>query len=415
MTDVTHPTKAPVSGGIPLVDRALMAGIRRAFGGMEKGGMTVVLPSGRSVLVGEPKLGPHATVQLKDLGVIWQSLLRGKLGVAESYLRGSWECSDLPELFRLFVDNHEALGGDTHRLSHVPRRDKRWHQANANTRSGSRRNIAAHYDLGNAFYARWLDAGMTYSSALFEKPGQPGQSLEAAQDAKYAAVLDALALAPGAHVLEIGCGWGGFAEAAARRGLKVTGLTLSKEQLAYASDRLARAGHAHAVDLRLQDYRDAAGAYDGIVSIEMIEAVGEENWPAYFQCLEARLKPGAQAVVQAITIPEKYFANYRSTPDFIQRYVFPGGTLPTPERIGVHAAAAGLTLTDSRQFTDSYVHTLGIWLENFRSSWPEIMSLGFDERFRRLWEYYLVYCMVGFERRVIDVGFFHLRKPLASI
>jgi cyclopropane-fatty-acyl-phospholipid synthase len=396
---------------IRLTDRVLIAGLQRAFSGIERGTLGVTLPSGTAFQLGKGQSGPSVTVKLHDLGIVWQSIVRGKLGVAESYLRGSWDCSDLAELFRIFVDNHEDLGGEHHRLTHVRKSDRRWHRERANTRTGSRRNIAAHYDLGNAFYAGWLDPTMTYSSGIFESNDQ---SLEDAQHAKYAAVLDSLDLPPGAHVLEVGCGWGGFAEAAGHRGLRVTGITLSQEQLVYANDRIAKAGLGNVVDLRLEDYRDVVGSYDAIVSIEMIEAVGEENWPTYFTCLSERLKPGSRAVLQAITIPEALYHSYRSTPDFIQRYVFPGGMLPTPSHIRDHAAKAGLALVATREFTASYVRTLELWLANFRAAWPEILASGFDERFRRLWEYYLIYCMVGFERRVIDVGFFELRRPIAT-
>ena len=288
--------------------------------------------------------------------------------------------------------------------------DRFWHKRRDNTHKGSRRNIAAHYDLGNAFYAQWLDPGMTYSSAKYLAPDA---SLEAAQDEKYRTILDQLALKPGDRLLEIGFGWGGLAERAIARGTHVTGLTLSAQQLAYTQDRLSRSGVADKSDLRFQDYRDVRGTFDAIASIEMIEAVGEAHWPHYFKTLSDRLKPGGVAAVQAITIDERYFESYRRQADFIQRYIFPGGMLPTVTRMGLEAQRAGLSFETVDRFGASYAVTLDVWRERFRMRWPEIKAQGFDERFRRMWEYYLTYCELGFKNGDIDVGIYRMTKPVA--
>ncbi len=277
------------------------------------------------------------------------------------------------------------------------------HRRNANTKTGSRRNIGFHYDLGNDFYRLWLDRSMTYSSALYETPEQ---SLEDAQQAKHRQIVDLLALRGGERVLEIGCGWGSLIGPLLHRGAQVTALTLSEQQLAYAqvvADRDSQRGH---VELRLQDYRDVTGSFDRIVSIEMLEAVGEEYWPVYFTTLRARLRPGGKAVLQVITIREERFAGYRKGADFIQRYIFPGGLLPTKTIIREEAARAGLTLATATSFGDSYAVTLAEWRRRFLTAWREIEQLGYRPSFRRLWEYYLSYCEAGFRTRDLDVGLY---------
>ncbi len=286
-----------------------------------------------------------------------------------------------------------------------PRRllNRMLHRRRANTRDGSRRNIAQHYDLGNAFYALWLDAGMTYSSGLYQTPAM---RLEDAQAAKQARVLELLDLAPGRSVLEIGFGWGGLAALIAAEGCQLTGLTLSPAQHAYAQDRLNAAGLP--ADLRLQDYRDAAGQFDRIVSIEMLEAVGAEFWPVYFAALRARLAPGGVAVLQTISIADERFEHYRANPDFIQRHIFPGGMLPSADMIRRELARAGLVLRHRENFGLSYACTLRAWHERFDAAWPQIAALGFLPRFRRLWKYYLSYCEAGFRAGFIDVGLWQL-------
>jgi cyclopropane-fatty-acyl-phospholipid synthase len=271
------------------------------------------------------------------------------------------------------------------------------HFLNANTKRQSRKNILAHYDLGNDFYRLWLDPTMTYSSALFD--GRFDVDLAHAQQAKYTRLLDELALPEGADLLEIGCGWGGFAESAARAGHRVTGISLSDAQTAYARERLARAGLAEHSTLRLQDYRDVRGTYDGIASIEMFEAVGERYWPAYFRTVRAALRPGGRACIQTITIADDRFERYRTQSDFIQQYVFPGGMLASPARFIDVARDAGLTLARVH-----YAETLKRWLAAFDAGTPAIRALGFDERFIRCWRFYLAYCAAGFDTGTTDVG-----------
>jgi cyclopropane-fatty-acyl-phospholipid synthase len=284
-------------------------------------------------------------------------------------------------------------------------RNRVMHRRQENTRRGSRRNIAAHYDLGNAFYGQWLDRGMNYSSALHTAD----ETLEAAQEAKLDRIAELLGLSGGERVLEIGCGWGALAERLVRRhGCNVTGITLSSEQLAYAENRLAREIENGSVDLRLLDYRDVEGRFDGIASIEMFEAVGERYWPSYFAKLRSTLAAGGAAVLQIITIDESRFAAYRNRPDFIQRFIFPGGMLPTAAIIEREAASVGLKVVQRESLGASYVRTLREWRSRFLRSWPKIEALGFDQRFRRMWTYYLTYCEVGFGHGAIDVTVFKL-------
>jgi cyclopropane-fatty-acyl-phospholipid synthase len=284
------------------------------------------------------------------------------------------------------------------------------HARNRNTRRGSRRNIAAHYDLGNKFYQQWLDAGMSYSAGLFSSIDE---TLEQAQNVKLDRVLSLLELAGGESVLEIGCGWGALAERLVQKRCNLTGITLSTEQLVYSQQRLSGQSLAMHCDLHLQDYRDVRGDFDRIVSIEMLEAVGEAYWPTYFEKMHDRLRPGGIAVLQVITIDETRFENYRRRPDFIQKYIFPGGMLPTPQIIEREVSKAALHLVGNEFFGNGYARTLEEWRTRFQNAWAQIEPLGFDQRFKRMWEYYLAYCQVGFETRTIDVGFYKIVKPPA--
>jgi cyclopropane-fatty-acyl-phospholipid synthase len=282
------------------------------------------------------------------------------------------------------------------------------HRLRPNTRAGARRNIAEHYDLGNEFYARWLDPTMTYSSAIFAEPGMP---LEEAQRAKYRRVVETLGIAATDHVLEIGCGWGGFAEFAAKEtGCRVTGLTLSRAQAEFAKARMERQGLADRVDIRIEDYRDVEGKFDKIASIEMFEAVGEENWPVYFKAVADKLKPGGAANVQTIVVADERFPTYRRNIDFIRRYIFPGGLLPSTARLKEEIARIGLRLADAHFFGESYVRTLTEWHRAFIARWREIAPLGFDERFKRMWAYYLCGCAASFRAKTTDVGQFLIQK-----
>lgn len=412
---------------------AIFAACGRALRNLESGSIRLTLPSGASRTFVGRTAGPDAHIRMRNSGLFWKSLRRGTIGFADSYVAGDWDTPDLRQVFRFFVDNKSALVQGGRGLFRVRRRDTSYHNARDNSRSGSRRNISEHYDLGNRFYEIWLDETMTYSSAMF--PNDPGVGasglrfddagrladlpsaamLARAQAAKYDAIIDALQLDAGARVLEIGCGWGGFAEHAAReRGLVVDGITISMEQQKFAADRLVEARVADRATTRIVDYRDTDGTYDGIASIEMIEAVGAEHWETYFATLRDRLRPGGRAAIQAITIESALFETYRRSPDFIQRYIFPGGMLPTVDIMKEQIAAAGLELERITHFPDSYAQTLLTWRERFHARWDEIAKLGFDDRFRRLWDYYLVYCATGFEKRTIDVGIYQIVKPEES-
>lgn len=368
------------------------------------GSLTVRLSSGRVETIQGACPGPHGEIVMSGGQAARALLLGGPVGFAEAYADGLWDSPDLAALMDLAARNQDALGDEVKGWRPLRWLDRLYHLRRANTRGGSRRNIAAHYDLGNAFYDLWLDPGMTYSSGLYET-GQ--DSLEQAQDAKYARAAHLLDVKPGHTVLEIGCGWGGMAEhLTTRHGVAVTGLTLSTEQLAFAKARLKGVA-----DLRLQDYRDCGGTFDRIVSIEMVEAVGEKNWPVYFETLHNRLKPGGKAVIQAITIAEDRFIKYRKGADFIQRHIFPGGMLPSPDSIRREAAKAGLALRHSEFFGESYGKTLAEWRRRFVAAAPQVAALGFDENFRRAWDYYLAYCEGGFRAGTIDVSFWVLEKP----
>jgi cyclopropane-fatty-acyl-phospholipid synthase len=349
--------------------------------------------------------GPEATIAVCRWRGLWRMLLDGDYGFSEGYLDGDWTTPDLSQLLEFCMHNETALAARVDSSRFRITCDKVLHRLRGNTRRGSRRNIAAHYDLGNDFFRPWLDSGMNYSSALYVGT----ETLELAQDAKLDRAATLLELSGRERVLEIGCGWGALAERLVRRhGSDVLGVTLSKEQLAYAGSRLAGEITDGGADLRLQDYRDIEGRFDRIASIEMIESVGEHYWPAYFAKLRACLSDGGIAVLQAITIDESRFAQYRKRPDFIQRYIFPGGMLPTPSIIAQEAARAGLTLIHKESFGDSYARTLCEWRNRFLNAWPKLEALGFNQRFRRMWEYYLAYCEIGFRTGAIDVGFFKL-------
>jgi cyclopropane-fatty-acyl-phospholipid synthase len=379
---------------------------------LARGRLTLIRPDGRARVHAGAEPGPEATVLLRSPLAARRLLLGGALGFGEAYVAGLWDTPDLDAVLRLVLVNEDRIG-IAEPGSALARLVQLWrHRRNANTRAGSRRNIAYHYDLGNAFYGAWLDPSMTYSSALWGDT--PDQTLEQAQAAKYRALCQALDLQPGQHVLEIGCGWGGFAEIAAGEfGCRVTGLTLSREQLAYAQNRMAAAGLSERVEVRLQDYRDATGIFDAVASIEMVEAVGEAHWPLFFETLRDRVRPGGRVALQAIVIEPWRFPEYRVTPDFIQTHVFPGGMLPTVPHLRDGLAKAGLTVTDTRGFGADYARTLDLWRAAFTAAWSDILALdaGFDEPFRRLWLYYLAYCKAGFAHGSIDVIHMTAERP----
>jgi cyclopropane-fatty-acyl-phospholipid synthase len=378
---------------------------RVLFSRIHTGRLTIVTPSRIRLSHGSSN-GPEGVVILRNWRMLRKLLLQGDIAAAESFIDGDWDSPDLPALVELAGLNMPTLS-DTFAANWLQRlRNRIQHRLNANTKRGSRRNIQHHYDLGNAFYSKWLDHGMSYSSALFS---DAGQTLEDAQTAKQQRAIELMETQPGQQVLEIGCGWGGLAEQLVHTAsCHVTGVTLSPAQLTYASDRLADSPHA---DLRLQDYRDVPGLFDRIVSIEMMEAVGEGYWPSYFATLRDRLRPGGLAVVQAITISEDKFEGYRRCTDFIQHYIFPGGMLPTITEIKRQTEKAGMKLRSMETFGASYARTLAEWRKRFHAAWPEIEGLGFDTRFRRMWDYYLAYCEGGFRAGTIDVGLYVVAKP----
>jgi cyclopropane-fatty-acyl-phospholipid synthase len=389
------------------IRRPLRRLLARLLRSVHCGSIAVELPNGERVEGRGAAEGPHASIRLHRWRPLARMLLRGDIGLAESYRDGDWSSHDLTALLEFGIRN-EAGWGRVFEAS-LPAKwfGRAVHRMRANTRRGSRQNISFHYDMGNAFYAQWLDADLIYSSALY---ATGDESLEQAQAAKIDRIAELLAPAPDDSVLEIGCGWGALALALARlHGAQVTGLTLSAEQLAHAQQRVQEEGLSAQIDLRLQDYRDVQGRYDRIVSIEMLEAVGERYWPVYFDTLQGRLAPGGTAVVQVITIADQHFEQYRRSPDFIQRFIFPGGMLPTVRALGAEAARAGLTLECAESFGASYAATLAEWRHRFLAAWPSIEPLGFDASFKRLWEYYLCYCEAGFLSGRVDVGLFTLK------
>lgn len=365
---------------------------------IDHGGLEIHLPDGsRCAFGGKENTG---VLEIHDSAFFANVLTRGDIGLAESYLEGHWDSPDITALLILLAHNRKTLSRVLFGRWHALLLARLRHWRNANTRRGSRRNIMAHYDLGNDFYRRWLDDSMTYSSALFENPMA---SMEEAQAAKYQRILGRLQAQTGQHILEIGCGWGGFAEVATQQGLHLTGITLSPAQLEFAKARVPQA------DLRLQDYRTVRDSFDHIVSIEMIEAVGERWWPTYFSTLARALKPTGKAMVQSIVIRDDLFARYRRNTDFIRHFIFPGGMLPSSAIISKTAARAGLKVSDTHAFGHDYARTLALWRQRFEGAWKEIAALGFDERFRRLWRLYLAYCEAGFTAGSIDVVQFELQ------
>ncbi|MBY0564519.1 MAG: cyclopropane-fatty-acyl-phospholipid synthase family protein [Hyphomonadaceae bacterium] len=372
------------------------------------GALEARLPDGALLRFGEAS-GQAVALRVRDWRFARRVLLNGDIGFAEGWMEREWETDDLPGLLVLLANNIERfrryfegnwLGKSINWLRHVAR---------DNTKTGARRNIHAHYDLGNSFYEAWLDRTMTYSSARFDADER---DLEAGQVAKYRALAGHLQLKPGDHVLEIGCGWGGFAEFAAREfGARITGVTISDEQLVYARQRIERARLSHLVDIRRQDYRDIAGQFDKVASIEMFEAVGERYWPVYFEKISEVLKPGGRAALQIITIKDDLFDRYRQRADFIQRYVFPGGMLASIERLKLETAKAGLLWRKMDAFGQCYAETLSEWARRFQAKWNDIRALGFDERFKQLWLFYLGYCEAGFRTGRTDVVQLELTKP----
>ena len=417
---MTTALPAPVALRLPL-DTPLTA--RRVLSLLQKlqvGVLSVQLPNGSQHRFGqshEDHVGSqvlHAQLHLHNWKVFTAALKSGDIGFAESYIEGDWSTPDLVGLLRLLSANRAALesvvygtwlGRLAYRLKHLLQR---------NSRAGSRKNIHAHYDLGNDFYRLWLDDTMNYSSAWFD--GKRDQPMTQAQTAKVCRALDEAGVGAGSRVLEIGCGWGALAEQATLNyGASVVGVTLSTEQLQWANTRLQRLGVATGpgaqADLRLQDYRDITDApFDAICSIEMLEAVGQAYWPQYFRSVQSLLKVGGKACIQSIVIRDDLFARYLQSTDFIQQYVFPGGCLPSPSALRAQAQAAGLAVVNEISFGPDYAHTLHLWRASFHTRRQEVLALGFDERFMRIWDFYLAYCEAAFETGDIELMQFTLQK-----
>jgi len=430
MNSTTAPSQ-PAGFALPRNAPAAARSTLQLLQRLRHGSLTLQLPDGSVQRFGSAPLESgqiNAHMRLDNWNVCAEVLKSGDIGLAESYINGDWHTPHLTDLLRLFLHNRQDIetmvyGSWLGRLAYRVR-----HLLNRNSKANSRKNIHAHYDLGNAFYRLWLDETMNYSSALFE---HPGQDMVSAQHAKVRRALQMAGVQPGHRVLEIGCGWGALAEkAAVEFGASVTGVTLSTEQLAFARERLHKLGIADSAppasgspqggkasshasfDLRLQDYRDIQdGPYDAICSIEMVEAVGREYWPTYFQAVARLLKPGGQACIQSIVIDDAYFERYLKGTDFIQQYIFPGGCLPSPSAFRAEAEKAGLEVVDSLAFGQDYARTLQFWRDRFLHEQARVLQLGFDQRFLRIWEFYLAYCEAAFAERSIDVVQFTLRKP----
>jgi len=376
---------------------------------MNTGRIDFVLPDGRRFRAEGHRPGHVAEVHIHNNDLFARLIREGDLGFCDAYLDEWWSTPDLQAFMDCVHADNDAIYDGFPGLGLVRQFEKFRFWLQRNHREQARKNISYHYDLGNDFYGLWLDDTMTYSSALF-KTGQ--ENHEAAQIAKYASMVDQMGAQPGDHILEIGCGWGGFAEYAAReRGLKVTGLTISEEQFKYAQDRIEKAGLSESVEFKLQDYRDEVGLYDGIASIEMFEAVGQKYWPVYFDTVRERLKPGKNATLQIITVQDNRWDVYQRGVDFIQKYIFPGGMLPSPQVLRAQISKAGLGIERSVEFGESYNITLRRWHETFNEKWDQIAEMGFDDRFRRMWNFYLTSCAATFESANCDVTQITIKRP----
>ncbi|MCU0829628.1 MAG: cyclopropane-fatty-acyl-phospholipid synthase family protein [Tabrizicola sp.] len=375
-----------------------------------EGRLDFILPDGRRFRIEGRAPGIMAEIQVLNADLFARLVREGDLGFCDAYLDGWWTSPNLQDFLDLIQRPANNIVGDAYpglSLLRAYERMRFWLQSNSKRQA--KKNIQYHYDLGNEFYRLWLDETMTYSSAIFQNPQE---SLEAAQTRKYASMVDQMGAQAGEHVLEIGCGWGGFAEYAAKeRGLRVTGLTISQAQHDFAVERIAKAGLSDRVQIKLQDYRDERGSYDGIASIEMFEAVGERYWPVYFDSLRERLKPGRNATLQIITIADERWHLYRKGVDFIQKYIFPGGMLPAPSVLRAEVEKAGLRVKGSIEFGESYSLTLRRWHETFSDRWADVRKLGFDERFKRMWDFYLASCAGAFHGGNCDVTQITVTRP----
>lgn len=379
---------------------------------LPRGRVDFVFSDGRTFRAEAKAPGYVAVIEVHNTDLFARLVREGDLGFSEAYVDGWWSTPDLMAFMDLVSDDAESVYDGFPGQTLVRSYEKLRFWLQSNSKRQARKNISYHYDLGNEFYGLWLDETMTYSSAKYVS-GQEG--LEQAQTQKYASMIEEMGVKSGDHVLEIGCGWGGFAEYAAKEhGVRVTGLTISEEQFRFAVDRIENAGISHLVDFKLQDYRDEDGSYDGIASIEMFEAVGEKYWPIYFETVRERLKPGARGTFQIILVQDERWDVYKRGVDFIQKYIFPGGMLPAPTILREHIRNAGLDVTGSVEFGESYSETLRRWYETFNDRWDEISDLGFDDRFRRMWNFYLTSCAGAFRGGICDVTQITVTRPMQS-
>jgi cyclopropane-fatty-acyl-phospholipid synthase len=411
MSDISPTASTDVT---PLPGRPFAQALaRRLLKGMEPtletGTLQVGFPGGAQLTISGTTAGPAGNIRIHQHRALRRVAFGGALGLADAYVDGDWESDDLAATLEFFARNLDGIAGLARPSTALRALTRIIHARRPNTRRGSRRNIMAHYDLGNAFYETWLDPTMTYSAAMFTSQEE---TLETAQRRKFDRLADALHLQPDDRLLEIGCGWGGFAIHAARRyGARVTALTVSPAQARWARQRVAEAGVADRVEIRLEDYRDTTETFDKIASVEMFEAVGERYWPLFFNALRSRLRPGGRAAMQVITIDDKRFDHYRRNPDFIQLRVFPGGMLPSGSVFEAGVRQAGMACLSRHDFGDDYAETLRRWRDAFEESWCEVAKLGFDARFRRLWRYYLSYCEAGFRAGNISVEHISVARP----
>jgi len=373
---------------------------------LNSGFIEVAWPDGTSLKHSGKNPGPSIFIRVNRYRFVREVATSGSLGLADSYVNGDWDTPDLTAVLRLALENERYLKSKISKIQTIQFYNRIRHKMNANTPDGSRRNIAAHYDLGNSFYSSWLDESMTYSSGYFDNSKS---SLNEAQIAKYDRMAEISGISIGENILEIGCGWGGFAIYAAKKfKCDVTAVTLSHEQAEWAREKVFKEKLNDSINIRVQDYRDVPEVFDRIISIEMFEAVGEVFWPNFFDQIKQNLVPGGSAGIQVITIDNDRLENYRKNPDFIQLRIFPGGMIPSPEVFKRALNNSGLVIKDTSFFGSSYAQTLRIWRQNFENSWPNLKQLGFDESFRRLWRYYLSYCEVGFDYGVLSVGQYKL-------
>ncbi len=398
VTIVTEENREKALAGLPFFFKLVCNLVEK----IHYGTITFCLPDGRALkLEGVEETSSNGIIVVRDFSFARRVILGGDIGFFESFAADHWDTPNLADCLYIFARNADYIRESFRAAPLIGWLDNIRRSFNRNTPKGSRRNIMAHYDLGNSFYEKWLDPTMTYSSARFSSPDT---ALSTAQLNKYRSLAQQIDLKPGDEVLEIGSGWGGFAEFAAKdMGAKVTGITISQAQYEYAKKRIFREGLNEQVEFRLQDYRDIDGAFDKVASIEMFEAVGKEYWTTYFSKVRDALKPGGIAGFQIITIADRFFERYSKSTDFIQRHIFPGGVLPSPSLLKNHIESAGLAWRKAITFGEDYALTLAQWHERFVSAWDDIKPMGFDERFKKLWRFYLAYCEAGFRAGTTDV------------